>query len=73
MKSWGFGRNLIGLVSLEEEKYILSSLFLHTHNIHIHMDTGKVMWVHNKKVAIHKPGRETSPKTNPNDTLILDS
>lgn len=29
------------------------------------------MRVHNNKVAIHKPGRETSPETRADDTLIF--
>ena len=32
----------------------------------------KVMWRHSKKAAVCKPGRESSPETNPAGTLILD-
>ena len=38
----------------------------------VHAQRGKIMWGHNQKVAVHKPGRELSPETDPDSTLILD-
>lgn len=32
----------------------------------------KVLWRHSEKVVVCKPGREVSPDTNPEGTLILD-
>lgn len=37
-----------------------------------HMQWGKAMWGHGEKPADYKPGREVSPETNPDGTLILE-
>lgn len=38
----------------------------------VHAHRGKLMWGHNQKVAVHKPGRELSPETDADSTLTLD-
>lgn len=51
----------IGLVFLEKEEEIPGK----------HMHRGKVMWGHRKKLTNYNLGREGSPETNADVTLIL--